>query len=129
MPWIKKSCCDKLTSVRRRLKQRRPLTARESKELDEYFKIGLTYTSNALEGNSLTLTETKVLLEDGLTVGGKPIRDCFGSHQHGKAYELYAFLGSFHRSQSSHSKQSAVCTSCFTVALTQRRRENTGMNR
>ena len=30
------------------IKQRRPLTARESKELDEYFKIGLTYTSNAV---------------------------------------------------------------------------------
>lgn len=30
---------------------------------------------NALEGNSLTESETKVLLEDGLTVGGKPLRD------------------------------------------------------
>lgn len=31
--------------------------------------------SNALEGNFLTESETKVLLEDGLTVGGKPLRD------------------------------------------------------
>ncbi|MBS3986214.1 MAG: hypothetical protein KGZ66_11520 [Selenomonadales bacterium] len=48
-----------------------PLSAREAKNLDEYFKIGLTFSSNALEGNTLTITETKVLLEDGLTVGGQ----------------------------------------------------------
>lgn len=74
------------------IKQRRPLTEREIKELDEYFKIGLTYTSNALEGNSLTLTETKVLLEDGLTAGGKPIRDCFEATGHGKAYDYMLSL-------------------------------------
>jgi hypothetical protein len=40
------------------------------KQIKDYYKIGLTYSSNALEGNSLTETETKVLLEDGLKVGG-----------------------------------------------------------
>ena len=40
------------------------------KQIRDYYKIGLTYSSNAIEGNSLTETETKVLLEDGLTVGG-----------------------------------------------------------
>lgn len=50
----------------------RPLSPEEVKELDDYYRIGLTYSSNALEGNSLTLTETKVLLEDGITIGGKP---------------------------------------------------------
>ena len=48
-----------------------PLTTDEVKELDAYFRIGMTYTSNALEGNSLTLSETKVLLEDSITVGSK----------------------------------------------------------
>lgn len=51
----------------------RPLSEAEVKELDAYYRIGMTYSSNALEGNSLTLSETKVLLEDGITVGGKPI--------------------------------------------------------
>ncbi len=45
------------------------------KQLKQYYKIGLTYSSNALEGNSLTISETKVILEDGFTVGGKPLRD------------------------------------------------------
>jgi Fic family protein len=52
----------------------------EGKLLDEikaYYRIGLTWSSNALEGNTLTESETKVLLEDGLTVGGKPLRDTY----------------------------------------------------
>lgn len=47
----------------------------------------MTYSSNALEGNSLTLSETKVLLEDGITVGGKPIRDCYEATGHAQAYD------------------------------------------
>ncbi|MDP4120305.1 MAG: Fic family protein [Bacillota bacterium] len=66
----------------------RPLSEDEIKELDAYFKIGVTYSSNALEGNSLTLSETKVLLEDGITVGGKPIRDCYEATGHAKAYDF-----------------------------------------
>ena len=65
----------------------RPLSEAEVRELDAYYRIGTTYSSNALEGNSLTLSETKVLLEDGITVGGKPIRDCYEATGHAKAYD------------------------------------------
>ena len=65
----------------------RPLSEAEVKELDAYYRIGMTYSSNALEGNSLTLSETKVLLEDGITVGGKPIRDCYETTGHARAYD------------------------------------------
>jgi Fic family protein/predicted XRE-type DNA-binding protein len=67
---------------------RRPLTKEEIKELDDYFRIGLTYTSNALEGNTLTISETKVIIEDGITVGGKPLKDCFEATGHAKAYDF-----------------------------------------
>ncbi|MCL2140528.1 MAG: Fic family protein [Dehalococcoidia bacterium] len=67
---------------------RRPLSAEEVKELDKYFRIGLTYSSNALEGNTLTLSETKVVIEDGLTVAGKPLKDCFEATGHAKAYDF-----------------------------------------
>ena len=69
------------------IRERRPLSEAEVRELDTYYKIGMTYSSNALEGNSLTLTETKVLLEDGITVGGKPIRDCYEATGHARAYD------------------------------------------
>jgi Fic family protein len=67
---------------------RRPLTKEEVRELDSYFRIGLTYTSNALEGNTLTLSETKVIIEDGITVGGKPLKDCYEATGHAKAYDF-----------------------------------------
>lgn len=53
----------------------RPLKTEELPLIKNYYTIGLTYSSNALEGNSLTETETKIVLEEGITIGGKPLRD------------------------------------------------------
>ena len=78
---------ERIDAYAQAIRERRPLTTDEVKELDAYFRIGMTYTSNALEGNSLTLSETKVLLEDGITVGGKPIRDCYEATGHAQAYD------------------------------------------
>ena len=70
----------------------RPLPPNTLKQLKEYYRVGLTYTSNALEGNSLTETETKVVLEDGITIGGKPIRDYYEALGHSEAYDyIYKF--------------------------------------
>ena len=57
-------------------------------EIKSYYRIGLTWSSNAIEGNTLTESETKVLLEDGLTVGGKPLRDTFEALGHAQAYDF-----------------------------------------
>lgn len=65
----------------------RPFEGNALKQIKDYYKIRLTYSSNALEGNSLTETETKILLEDGLTVGGKPIRDYYEATGHAKAFD------------------------------------------
>lgn len=70
----------------------RPFSAHVVQQLKEYFRIGLTYSSNALEGNSLTETETKVILEDGLTIGGKPMRDHLEAVGHSKAYDYMLSL-------------------------------------
>ena len=74
------------------IREHRPLSETEVKQLDDYYRIGTTYSSNALEGNSLTLSETKVLLEDGITIGGKPIRDCYEATGHAKAYDYMLSL-------------------------------------
>jgi Fic family protein len=65
----------------------RPFEGESLRQLRDYYRIGLTYTSNAIEGNSLTEIETKVLIEDGLTVGGKPLRDSFEAVGHAAAYD------------------------------------------
>lgn len=65
----------------------RPLSIDALSQIKEYYKIGLTYSSNALEGNTLDLAETKVVIEDGLTIGGKPLKDHFEALGHAKAYD------------------------------------------
>lgn len=82
-----KALLDKIDLYAKSIREHRPLSPDEVKGLDAYFRIGTTYSSNALEGNSLTLSETKVLLEDGITVGGKPIRDCYEATGHARAYD------------------------------------------
>lgn len=73
------------------IKALRPLKERELRQLKEYFRIGLTYSSNALEGNSLTESETKVVIEEGITIGGKPLRDHLEAVGHSKAFDyIYA---------------------------------------
>ena len=57
------------------------------KEIHKFYRVDLTYTSNALEGNSLSLSETKIILEDGITVGGKPLREIYEVTGHGDAYD------------------------------------------
>jgi len=68
--------------------ERRPFEEELLMQLQDYYRIGLTWSSNAIEGNTLTESETKVLLEDGLTVGGKPLRYTFEAIGHAKAYDF-----------------------------------------
>ncbi|MFH0817051.1 MAG: hypothetical protein V1909_00280, partial [Candidatus Micrarchaeota archaeon] len=49
----------------------RPFNKGALAKLQETFRVDLTYNSNAIEGNSLSLSETKLILEEGITVGGK----------------------------------------------------------
>lgn len=75
-------------NLQEKIRAHRPLDSYEVKQLKEYFRIGLTYSSNALEGNSLTESETKVVLEDGITIGGKPLKDHFEAIGHSEAFDL-----------------------------------------
>ena len=57
------------------------------KQVRDFYRVGTTWSSNAIEGNTLTESETKILLEDGLTIGGKPLRDTYEAIGHGNAYD------------------------------------------
>ena len=72
------------------INKHRPLKEPVLSQLKEYYRVGLTYSSNALEGNTLTESETKVVLEDGLTIGGKPLKDHLEALGHSEAY-LFLF--------------------------------------
>ena len=75
LEWIKKRCLIKQINIEIKSTIPAHYPGNEIRSLKDYFKISLTYTSNAIEGNTLTESETKVLIEDGLTVGGKPVKD------------------------------------------------------
>lgn len=51
------------------------------------FELEYTHNSTAIEGNTLTLLETKVILEEGLSVGGKKLREIYEVINHNKAYQ------------------------------------------
>ena len=51
------------------------------------FELGYTHNSTAIEGNTLTLLETKVVIEEGLSVGGKQLRELYEVINHHKAYQ------------------------------------------
>lgn len=53
---------------------------------EQAFEIEYTHNSTAIEGNTLTLIETKVLLEDGISIGGKHLRELYEAVNHRNAY-------------------------------------------
>ncbi|MCI0736420.1 MAG: Fic family protein, partial [Beijerinckiaceae bacterium] len=63
----------------------RPLTASALAQLQKHYDVDLTYTSNAIEGNTLTLRETAEVIEHGITVSGKPLRDHLEAVDHYEA--------------------------------------------
>ena len=65
----------------------RPFEGEMLKQTRDYYRVGTTWSSNAIEGNTLTESETKILLEDGLTVGGKRLKYTYEAIGHGKAYD------------------------------------------
>lgn len=72
----------------------RPFEGHMLEQLKDYYRIGLTWSSNAIEGNTLTISETKVVLEDGLTIAGRPLRDFYETVGHGDAYNfMFSLLG------------------------------------
>lgn len=81
-----KSLFSRIDSKREELAARRPLTQGELKRLQEEFLLEFTYNSNAIEGNTLTLQETALVLE-GITIDKKPLKDHLEAVGHKEAFE------------------------------------------
>ena len=76
---------DLVERKKKELEARRPLTEGEAARLNEDFMIEYTYNSNAIEGNSLTLRETDMVLK-GLTIERKPLKDHMEAVGHKDAF-------------------------------------------
>lgn len=80
----------KIEELKKRLAEMRPLNGGEIKRLKEEFIIGNTYHSNAIEGSTLTLRETALILGEGVTIAEKPLREHLDAIGHRDAFEYIA---------------------------------------
>ncbi|MCB0220579.1 MAG: HsdR family type I site-specific deoxyribonuclease [Chrysiogenetes bacterium] len=71
-----------------RWRARVPLSERDLAQLRAHWEVVHTYNSNAIEGNTLTLGETKAVLLDGITISGKPLREILEVTNHREAMRL-----------------------------------------
>ena len=85
---------EKLTQKKLDLDRFRPLPPALVRNLEEWFKVELTYTSNAIEGNTLTRRETAMVIEKGITVGGKTLKEHLEATNHAKAIDFINSIAS-----------------------------------
>jgi Fic family protein len=85
--------CDRIQAKKDKLVNARPLPKVALQKIKEELTIEWSYNSNGIEGNSLTLRETQLILQEGITVKGKSLKEHFEAHNHDKAIDyLYKIL-------------------------------------
>jgi Fic family protein len=84
----------RIAALKAELDALRPLGEAALAQLQRHYDVELTFTSNAIEGNTLTLRETAEVIEHGVTVGGKPLRDHLEALDHHDAVQWMRDLAS-----------------------------------
>ncbi len=95
---IQKELLARIDEKMKRLDSMRPIPADALGKLHGEMRLAHTYHSNAIEGNTLTLQETKLVLEEGLTIGGKSLREHIEASNNAKAFDLMEELAKKKRS-------------------------------
>jgi Fic family protein len=67
---------------------KKPLSETQLKKMEEYFHTSYTFESNRIEGNTLSLQETHLVINEGITIGGKSMREHLEAVNHKEAIEL-----------------------------------------
>src|ERR1700722_3382836 len=80
---------DAIADKKHRLDRLRPLSPEALKNLEHYYDVEITYTSNAIEGNKLSPVETTLVIEQGVTISGKPLKDHLEALDH---YDAIRFV-------------------------------------
>ncbi|PIN79865.1 cell filamentation protein Fic [Candidatus Woesearchaeota archaeon CG10_big_fil_rev_8_21_14_0_10_34_8] len=78
---------NRIIEKKKQLDKLRPFPKSALKRLQERMHVEMTYNSNAIEGNTLTLGETRMILEEGITISGKLMREHFEALNHKKALD------------------------------------------
>ncbi|MFH1790108.1 MAG: Fic family protein [bacterium] len=86
--YLLKEVLDRLRQKKKKLDSFRPFSKSVLNRLREQFVIEWTYNSNGIEGNTLTLRETALVLREGITVRGKTLKEHTEATNHKKAIEF-----------------------------------------
>jgi Fic family protein len=78
---------ERIREKKQRLDGHKPLPKALLQNLSEWLRVELTYTSNAIEGNTLSRQETALVVEKGLTVTGKTLREHLEATNHAEAWQ------------------------------------------
>lgn len=74
------------------IKSKKPLSLNITNNLSEWFKVELTYTSNAIEGNTLSRAETNLVINNNQTIGNKTIQEHLEAINHAQAFDYILSL-------------------------------------
>jgi Fic family protein len=83
---------NRLAAKKARLDAMRPIPAIQLRSIKESLSLEWTYNSNRIEGNTITLQETQLIIEEGITVKGKSLREHFETLNHHDAIEFVECL-------------------------------------
>lgn len=89
---IEKDLLQSITQKKSDLDALRPFAEDALLQLEQWYDVELTYTSNALEGNTLTRSETAIVIEKGITVRGKSLKDHVEAVDHFEAIKFVRSL-------------------------------------
>ncbi|MEX2596829.1 MAG: Fic family protein [Salibacteraceae bacterium] len=81
---------DRIDALQKQWQSVKPMAQLQLQKMKEYFKVKYTYDSNQIEGNTLTLQETHLVINEGLTIGGKSMREHLEAINHADAVEFLA---------------------------------------
>lgn len=83
-----KQILNRITQKKQNLDALRPLPKELEKNLYDWFKVALTYSSNAIEGNTLSLAQTAQVVEKQLTIDGKTVTEHLEALNHAQAIDF-----------------------------------------
>src|ERR1035441_5226571 len=85
-----------IAAKKMQLDKLRPLPPEALANLEHYYDVEITYTSNAIEGNTLSPVETTLVIEKGITISGKPLKDHLEALDH---YDAMRYRSEEHTSE------------------------------
>lgn len=126
MTYLSKTIDARLKRKKEQLDKLRPLPSAAVKKLQEQFRLEMTYNSNAIEGNSLTLKETFLVINEGITVKGKPLKDHLEAKDH---YAALEYLYDLVEKDKSHTISERLIRSLHQIIVQETEKDQAGKYR